>query len=70
MWLPLFLCRIFHRKHWLPTSGTMDAWDYDCPKCHVTICLKCGGYPANRFRYKKEGKDANNNNKRLMEVKR
>lgn len=30
----------------------MDAWDFDCPKCSATICLRSGDYPANRVHYK------------------
>jgi hypothetical protein len=51
MWLPFFLCRIFHRRYWKTTGGTMDAWDFDCPKCSATICLRSGDYPANRVHY-------------------
>ena len=29
----------------------MDAWDFDCPKCSATICLRSGDYPANRVYY-------------------
>jgi hypothetical protein len=51
MKLPFFLCKLFHRKYWKTTSGTMDAGDYDCPKCRTTIYLKIGKYSANRVKY-------------------
>ena len=53
MWLPFFLCKIFHRKYWRTNNGTMDVYDYDCPKCSVTIVLKNGDYPGNRVHYEK-----------------
>ena len=39
MKLPYFLCKIFHKKEWKTGGGVMDAWDYDCPICKITIKL-------------------------------
>jgi hypothetical protein len=44
-------CRLFHQKYWEATSGTMDAYDYSCPKCRVTICLKHDMYGVHIMRY-------------------